>query len=187
MRARTSVPLVVGLASWKETEVDSGSVTPTPFASYDHDSSSWKTSVLSLFEASTLFSDRWPSSGSMRNGGCFQRQPLAPAIAANGCSSSPGLPTPTAGDATGGHHVTNLRWDGGTAYRPSGAKASVSLREALDLLPTPVANDSGNTPEDHLRKKPGREVVTSLAIIVENDLLPSGGRMPLPSPDGDGS
>lgn len=49
------------------------------------------------------------------------------------------------------------------------------------LLPTPVANDSGNTPEDHLRKTPGREVVTSLAILVGNGLIASGGRL-LPTP-----
>lgn len=51
------------------------------------------------------------------------------------------LPTPTAGDGTGGHRATNLEWRGGTAYRPSGAKASVSLQEAMDLLPTPTARD----------------------------------------------
>lgn len=56
------------------------------------------------------------------------------------------LPTPTAGDGTGGHRATNLEWRGGTAYRPSGAKASVSLQETLDtqidrLLPTPTASD----------------------------------------------
>ena len=49
------------------------------------------------------------------------------------------------------------------------------------LLPTPVAQPSGNTPEDHLRKKPGREVVTDLAIIAENGLIGSGGRL-LPTP-----
>ncbi|WP_144795728.1 DNA cytosine methyltransferase [Microbacterium paludicola] len=51
----------------------------------------------------------------------------------------------------------------------------------LTLLPTPVAQPSGNTPEDHLRKKPGREVVTDLAIIAENGLIGSGGRL-LPTP-----
>lgn len=51
----------------------------------------------------------------------------------------------------------------------------------LTLLPTPVAQPSGNTPEDHLRKKPGREVVTDLAIIAENNLIGSGGRL-LPTP-----
>ena len=46
------------------------------------------------------------------------------------------------------------------------------------LLPTPVANDSGNSPEVHLRKKPGRKVVTSLAIICEHDLFSTGGELP---------
>jgi len=49
------------------------------------------------------------------------------------------------------------------------------------LLPTPVAQPSGNTPEDHLRKKPGRAVVTDLAIMAENDLIATGGRL-LPTP-----
>ena len=48
-------------------------------------------------------------------------------------------------------------------------------RPDLTLLPTPVAQPSGNSPEAHLRKKPGREVVTDLAIIVENGLLTTGG------------
>lgn len=51
----------------------------------------------------------------------------------------------------------------------------------MDLLPTPVAQPSGNTPEEHLRKKPGRVVVTDLAIIAENGLIPSGGQL-LPTP-----
>jgi DNA (cytosine-5)-methyltransferase 1 len=54
------------------------------------------------------------------------------------------------------------------------------------MLPTPRTSDtkaqpSGNTPEDHLRKKPGREVVADLAIIAENGLLETGGRL-LPTP-----
>lgn len=44
------------------------------------------------------------------------------------------LPTPTLSDGSGGHHAPSLRWEGGTAYRPSGAKASVSLRESLDVF-----------------------------------------------------
>ena len=50
------------------------------------------------------------------------------------------------------------------------------VAKELTLLPTPVAQHSGNTPENHLRKKPGREVVTDLAIITENNLLLTGGR-----------
>ncbi|TLF33281.1 DNA cytosine methyltransferase [Microbacterium sp. 5K110] len=51
----------------------------------------------------------------------------------------------------------------------------------LTLLPTPVAQPSGNSPSEHLRKKPGREVVTDLAIIAENGLIGTGGRL-LPTP-----
>jgi DNA (cytosine-5)-methyltransferase 1 len=45
----------------------------------------------------------------------------------------------------------------------------------------PGAQQSGNPPEVHLRKKPGRTQVTDLAIIVENGLLETGGTM-LPTP-----
>ena len=51
----------------------------------------------------------------------------------------------------------------------------------LTLLPTPVSQPSGNSPEEHLRKKPGRHVVTDLSIIAENGLFESGGR-PAPTP-----
>ncbi|MCT1363943.1 DNA cytosine methyltransferase [Microbacterium sp. p3-SID131] len=69
-------------------------------------------------------------------------------------------------DATVG---SDPRGDGGRAHH------------GLNLLPTPVAQPSGNSPEDHLRKKPGRETVTDLAIIAENGLIGSGGRL-LPTP-----
>lgn len=48
------------------------------------------------------------------------------------------------------------------------------------LIPTPVAQPSGNSPEAHLRKKPGRIQVTDLAILVENGLLATGGLLPTP-------
>lgn len=75
------------------------------------------------------------------------------------------------------------------AGRPAGNGATrdrigdleVAMRELV--LPTPVAHPSGNTPENHLRKKPGRSVVTDLSILVENDLLASGGVV-LPTPTG---
>ena len=49
---------------------------------------------------------------------------------------------------------------------------------AAFLLPTPAACESGNTPENHLRKKPGRSTVTSLKAITEHGLLATGGRVP---------
>lgn len=56
----------------------------------------------------------------------------------------------------------------------------MSLSQYVQMLPTPVAQPSGNSPEAHLRKKPGRERVTDLSIIVENGLLATGGLLPTP-------
>lgn len=87
-----------------------------------------------------------------------QREPTRP-------SDGPLIPTPTASDHKAGRH-------------PEGTDHS--LTQAVQLLPTPVAQPSGNTPGEHLRKKPGRARVTDLAVIVENDLLPTGGLLPTP-------
>lgn len=59
--------------------------------------------------------------------------------------------------------------------------AAVGGGQPVELLPTPCAQQSGNTPENHLSKKPGRTKVTDLAILVENGLLATGGQL-LPTP-----
>ena len=58
---------------------------------------------------------------------------------------------------------------------------STGRESSSKLLPTPAANDSHNSPENHLRKKPGRSQVTSLQIIAENGLIETGGLLPTPS------
>lgn len=68
----------------------------------------------------------------------------------------------------------------GNAERQNGEAA----RRRESLLPTPVAQPSGNSPEDHLRKKPGREVVTDLSIMAEHNLFHSGGRIVQHQPAG---
>lgn len=75
------------------------------------------------------------------------------------------IPTPTASDHKAGRHQEGT---------------GMSLSQAVQMLPTPVAQPSGNSPEAHLQKKPGRERVTDLAIIVENGLLATGGLLPTP-------
>ena len=87
------------------------------------------------------------------------------------------LPTATAQDSAGSggsseQHVT---------LTDAVVRTEFGTRPNERLLPSPVAQPSGNSPDDHLRKKPGREVVTDLAIIVENGLLEPGGRL-LPTP-----
>lgn len=92
-----------------------------------------------------------------------------------GAGTSPGhltlLPTPTASEGEKGGP--------NQAYGSGGATLSGTVPH---LLPTPVAQPSGNSPEEHLRKKPGRSVVTDLSIIAEFGLIESGGRL-LPTPD----
>ena len=84
-----------------------------------------------------------------------------------GSDRAPGalIPTPTASDHKAGYHQ---------------AGTGMSLSQAVQMLPTPVAQPSGNSPEAHLRKKPGRIQVTDLAILVENGLLATGGLLPTP-------
>lgn len=79
-------------------------------------------------------------------------------------------PTPRATDGT----------KGGPNQR--GSKGDLMLPSAVSrLLPTPTATQSGNTAENHLRKKPGRRTVTDLGILIEEGLIATGGQL-LPTP-----
>lgn len=164
-----------------------------------------------LSEHSEPFSATWPSSGTTRNGVAYELPTPALPTAATGCSSSPVLPTPVTTDSESArrHTTTTGRSHSGTslidALLPtpqvadvtgghktrSGARSNELLlpgvAEQLALLPTPAAHDSGNTPENHLRKKPGRSVVTSLQVLVDHDLIATGGRIAPLSSDGSAS
>lgn len=76
------------------------------------------------------------------------------------------IPTPTASDWKAGYHQEGK---------------GMSLSQATRLLPTPVAQASGNSAEAHLRKKPGRTQVTDLGIIAREGLFTTGGNL-LPTP-----
>ncbi|ASX98752.1 hypothetical protein SEA_COLUCCI_83 [Arthrobacter phage Colucci] len=83
--------------------------------------------------------------------------------------NTPILPTPKGSDGE----------KGGPNQR--GSSGDYALPAIGHLLPTPAANDSGNTPEEHLRKKPGRTQVTSLQVIADHGLIETGGKI-LPTP-----
>ena len=89
------------------------------------------------------------------------------------------LPTPAAMNPNDGEDFST--WEArrvATKERvKNGNGFGTPLAIAVQLLPTPAANDSGNTPEQHLRKKPGRAIVTSLQVIVDHDLISTGGRI----------
>lgn len=56
---------------------------------------------------------------------------------------------------------------------------ALKWHETIALLPTPLAHHSGCSPEDHLRKKPGRSQVTDLAILAAAEW---GNELLLPTP-----
>lgn len=119
-----------------------GPTSPTPFAWFDPDSSSLKTSQGIFPWDSTPSSPTLPASGSMRNGELFERPMLAPAT--NGPDCSLLLPTPTAGDSRGSANRTANRTDPNSAHHDG-----VTLTDAVRLLPTPTTQPT--TGNEHAR------------------------------------
>lgn len=149
--------------------MDFGSVTQTPFATYDPGSSSWRTWEPSLFEDSTSFSGRWPNSGTTLDGRAYELPSSALPTNATGCSSSVSRGTPSARAAKGANSVRVASGDtrgllenqvatiptpqarDGNHGGPQGKRFLNPERpndlddfvDALALLPTPVVNDMG--------------------------------------------
>jgi hypothetical protein len=99
---------------------------PAPFASFDPDTSlwrTWQTSFTSTTERSgEKWSERWPRSGTTRRGIAYQQEPSAPRTAVTG--SSPLLPTPTSHPRT---------------HTPRQVDHGRQLANELAMLPTPSA------------------------------------------------
>lgn len=91
---KTSLGLgsVVG---WLASAADYGLSSPVLFASFDRDTSSWKTSQSSLFGGWAESSETWPQAGMMRNGKAYRRRP---SIARSFVRASGFWPTPLASE-----------------------------------------------------------------------------------------
>lgn len=181
----------------------SGPTSPTPLAVYDPETCSWRTSEDIFGEGSTLSSQTLPPWGTTRRGVLYAHP--TPELPTPVSDSSSLLPTPTASDHGSNHRnpgyrpmlgqvvraqlLPTPRASDGTNGGPNqrGSSGDKMLPSAVLLLPTPAAHDSGNTPEQHLRKKPGRSQVTSLQVIVDYGLLPTGGRIAPQSSGGSSS
>jgi len=190
--------------------VDFGSVTQTPFATYDPGSSSWRTWEPSLFEDSTSFSGRWPKSGTTLDGRAYELPSSALPTNATGCSSSVSRGTPSARAAKGANSVRVASGDtrgllenqvatiptpqarDGNHGGPQGKRfLNPERSNALALLPTPVVNDMGVNKtvewwdewvaEKKAQHGNGNGHGNSLAIEV---LRLTGSATPLPSGDG---
>ena len=98
------------------------------WASYDPDTSLWKTYQGSLFGGLEMFSGTWPNSGTMRNGVVFPLRPWVPLISVSGSSL---WRTPQATD--GDHGGPNARDSGGGLH----------LSAQVHRWPTPTAMTGG--------------------------------------------
>ena len=106
-RVRTSQRRETGLGSLGNALV-SGANMPVWLASYDLNTSSWRTSQLCLVEGLQRFSETWPRSGLMRSGIAYQLPPL---VRLTEETASGLLPTPRANDSQkrGRFDIDNLR------------------------------------------------------------------------------
>ena len=93
------------------------------FASFDRDTSSWRTSQLCLDGEWDEYSETWPRAGMTRNGTAYRLRPLAPLTDVIGSGS---LLTPTA-----------------APYNQGGSGGELAI--AARLLPTPVVGDARQT------------------------------------------
>lgn len=165
----------MGQESWKGTEVDSGTSSPTPWACYDPGSSclrTWQQSLggdLDLMSSSVIL----PASGSMRNGYVFEQPTSAPVTDAPGSSSSPVLlRTPTA----------QLAVNGGSQHpdkRKAGGHGPTLADEVEHLLPQsrPMPAALGATPRASDGKHGGPNMRGS-----SGDLMLPSAVMLLPTP-----
>ena len=152
---------------------DSGANIGESLASFDLDSSSWKTSQRFLLGGWVTFSGTWPRSGTMRNGTVYELPTWAPPTVESGCSL---WPTPLANDATGG--LVRL-WPTPSAANPNDSESletwaarreelkakgtngngcGTPLGVAVRMWPTPNAFDSiemvqNRTPEQHAARE----------------------------------
>lgn len=130
-----------------------GPTSREPFATYDPDTSSWKTSRPSGRGGSASSLKTWPRSGMTSGGRLFELPPWEPPTIVTGGSASL-FPTPKASD---GPH-------GGPSQRNSKGKYDALPGMVVNCLPTPTAGDwrSGASNLHGQNSRPLNEVVLLL-------------------------
>ena len=121
-----------------------GSSSRESFANWDRESSSWRTSQLSLLEGSETFSGAFPKAGMMRSGRAFEHPTLELHTAGSGSSSSRGAwPTPCASLHNDGEDPASwlARAEKLKKKHRNGNGAGMPLSIAARLWPTPCATD----------------------------------------------
>jgi len=151
--------------------VDSGDTWRTPFASYDPDSSSWRTWRACLDGDSDEYSETWPRQGSMRNGYAYEL-PTSEPPTVDGASSL--LPTPAASNPNDGEDLDSWQAprDRIKAEGINGNGMGTPLAIAVRLLPTPMANLGNGNGSRHPDKRRAGGHTPSLKDVTEH-LLPT--------------
>jgi len=157
-RAKT-FPLLESGAAWvKEPVPVSGPKSSDLLASYDRNTSSWRTSQHCFLaqangEADGLaeFSETWPSAGMMRNGKTYRRQPWALPIAA----SVSGLwPTPCKVNI----EESPEQWmERAKKHAAKGVSLHFKLGVAVRMWPTPTATMHKGSSPAALTRKDGQD------------------------------
>lgn len=112
----------------------SGPTSSTPFASYDPESSSWRTSPGTSRSASTRCSLTLPAWGSLHGGALYERPTPAHLTDARGSSSL--LPTPAAGNPNDGEDPA--QWQARHDRHADPTRGAEATRSGM---PTPQARD----------------------------------------------
>ena len=120
----------------------SGSRSSASFAKWDAPSSSWRT-CLPLFGTWGTYSARWPTSGSMRSGVCFEHPMSRRRTSGSGSFS---WPTPMIINRT-----SNKAQTGRPTAGPSRGGPSYGLEDVMRLWPTPAAADADRASETYCR------------------------------------
>lgn len=148
---------------------------PTPRARWNSNRDCWEslTDPIDLLSGhSVVYSETWPTSGSMRNGLVSARPTSAPLTDASASSSSPSLPTPTARDsaASGGSTPSDV------TLTDAVVRTELGTRENPRHLPTPRATRGGSSSEtERLLPTPEAKLANSGPDYARADREGSGG------------
>jgi hypothetical protein len=174
--------------SSKATDPAFGSSMLASFARYNPESSSWKTSALSLFEESTEFSETWPTSGMILNGVAYQRPNVALHTGGKESSSWPTAETElTPISPRPPHHkplageTPNEYWERMNQWDLDHPEEAAKQKESSGTWPTPTANDDNKSPEAYRamrenklgRKGKAAETISSLQVKVQTWMTPN--------------
>ena len=146
--ARTSPPQETE-RGWRVRDPACSSSLPASLASYDPESSSWRTSQRSLLGDWVMFSGPWPLSGTMLDGAVCELQRWAHPTGESDGSASAGWPTPTKSSGGDRKHC------GISGTTLSGAA------ERVKAWPTPTAHPFDQPPEVFDRR---REILRARGI-----------------------